>query len=785
MSEQTTNTASAAGDAPPKRKRGRPPGVKMRIAAEQLRHHHFSFVREVLELPHQPLRNPWERYLAFEGGPDDERHFSSRLRELVRLMRFAANERGLGERADVALAGVGSSPPSPAPSSQPSPHPQTSSPALPSLDDWIAQRCDELGIEADFQSQAEWLAEYQEAFGLNQPSVPMPAIALPSPVEAPKRAPQLPKLAEQLAALNKLAHELAKPPALADPLRAWLSEDLALRLAQAELDGRRIPIVSLDNLITFVNLHHHRWWVHVPRLGRERGDRLTAWLAPLAEALGRPLKEIARRPLHEMRLARERSVRGQKRYGMVPLDELAVPPELSGRDGIFRASQVNVWDVHTDLDAIFSWMRRHATSPRTSAAYGQIVERFYLWSVLVKRKAMSSLNEGDLTDYRDFITRPPADWVQERQVVRGSSEWRPFRGPLSAPSRKRNFIVISSMLNKMREAGYLSANAAQGVLDGIKTPGSAINIDRSFTEAQWAFIMRRWAEEYALYGPAFGDGEQQPFCPDPDHKDQSFARAAALRRTRLLLELGATTGLRLSEFPTTRLLSIKREVVNGEEVSLMKVLGKGNKLREVLLFDDVLEMMEQHHRDMDLAGTSFDPSNKRGLRALHVIDPISSEQIDVQSDDVPPSLPNLQEAKDDAPDWSLRPLVGALRKAPMRWKLGKNGVKELDPLGAPNADPYGSMDPSALYQSLKRFFAACAREARTAGMPEGDAKALAAASTHWMRHFFANSALADGVAAEAVKDAMGHASLTTTSIYLRTERKRMVEQIGKLRRRHS
>lgn len=788
MSSDPSERGAAAEYSPVRRKRGRPAGVKMRIAADQLRHHHFSFVREIIELPEQPLKKPWERYLAFEGGPSDERHYAARLREIVKLMRFAATERGLAALADIALAGVIPPPPPPSPALHAPSVAAKPVRAIPDLDEWVAQRCEMLGIDVDFQRQAEWLAEYEEEFGLNAPPVPMPATALPSPpaVSSGREPSTLSKRRDRHSALNELADALAKPPTLSDSLSAWLSADLARRLAETEVDGRRLPLLTLDKLISFVNLYHHRWWMHVPRLGQERGDRLTAWLAPLSDALGRPLKEVARRPQHEIRLARGNALPGTKRYGMVPLDQLAVPHELSGRDGIFRLPGVNVWGVETDLDAIMNWMARCATSPRTCASYGTIVERFYLWAVLVKRKPMSSLTEGDMRDYRDFITRPPADWVQERFVIRGGPDWRPFRGPLSPASRKRNFIIISMMLGAMvEEAGYLKGNAAAGVLRSLSVLGPAINVDRTFTDAQWAFVMRCWDEEYALCGPRFDDGEEQPFCPDGDHPDQLFARAALLRRTRLVLELGATTGLRLSEFSTTRLKSIVRQVVDGEEVWLMTVLGKGNKLREVLLFDDVREMVGQHHSDMDLANTSFDPGNTRELRTLHKEDALSSDPVVPSTNDIDPDtpLPPGATRDPDVPDWTLRPLIGALRKAGRCWKLDDRGVKEKDNASPRNADPYGSIDPSGLYKSLKRFFDLCSRGAAKHGLPADDVKALLTASTHWMRHFFANTALADGVAAEAVKDAMGHKSLTTTSIYLRTERRRMVEQLGKLKRR--
>lgn len=787
MPEAAPAPLSATSDVSGKRKRGRPAGVKMRIAADQLRHHHFSFIREIIELPEQPLKKPWHRYLAFEGGPSDERHYAARLRELVKLMRFAATERGLAARAEIALAGV-IAPPPPSPAL---PSPATAAaPAIPQLDEWVEQQCSAQGLDADFYSQAEWLGLYKDEFGLNAPPLPMSATALPSSPSTPSSSPSaLPKRPDRLAALNDLANALAKPPALTDSLGSWLSEDLTRRLAETDVDGRRLPLLTLGNLITFVNLHHHRWWKHVPRLGQERGDRLTAWLAPLAEALGHPLKELARKPQHEIRLERARSVRGAKRYGMVPLDELAVPPELSGRDGIFRIPGANIWGVDTDLEAVFNWMARCAHSPRTSASYGPIVERFYLWAVLVKRKPMSSLTERDMRDYLDFITKPPADWVQERRVIRGGPDWRPFRGPLSAASRKRNFIVISLMLGAMadEECGYLKGNAARGVLSRLVVLDPSINIDRSFTEAQWAFLMRRWHEEYATCGPRFSEGEEQPFSPDDTHPDQAFSRAAHLRRTRLVLEIGATTGLRLSEFPTTRVKTIKREVVDGNLVWLMTVLGKGNKLREVLLFDDVHAMLAQHHSDMDMAKTAFDPRNTRNLRSLHKKDPLSSEQMPSASTESEPTallLPGANEAGEPPkPDWGERPLIGALQKASRPWKLDERGIKTKDNDAPRNADRYGSIDPSGLYKSLKRFFDGCARYASEQGLPAEDARALSAASTHWMRHFFANTSIADGIPAEAVKDAMGHESLTTTSIYLRVERRRMVAEMTKLRRR--
>ena len=65
----------------------------------------------------------------------------------------------------------------------------------------------------------------------------------------------------------------------------------------------------------------------------------------------------------------------------------------------------------------------------------------------------------------------------------------------------------------------------------------------------------------------------------------------------------------------------------------------------------------------------------------------------------------------------------------------------------------GALDPSAVHRVVK---AACAR----AALPEG-------ASPHWLRHSFASHALDRGASLSLVQQGLGHASVATTSKYLR------------------
>ena len=119
------------------------------------------------------------------------------------------------------------------------------------------------------------------------------------------------------------------------------------------------------------------------------------------------------------------------------------------------------------------------------------------------------------------------------------------------------------------------------------------------------------------------------------------------------------------------------------------------------------------------------------------------------------------------------------------WKLGAGGVATLEREVA-QADAYGALDPSALYQSLKRLFARAGETALEVDGQGGglnfDREAFDQASTHWLRHFFATTAAQD-VDLAVLRDQMGHADLRTTSIYVAPERRALVAQMSMLRRR--
>jgi integrase len=452
-----------------------------------------------------------------------------------------------------------------------------------------------------------------------------------------------------------------------------------------------------------------------------------------------------------------------------------VPAPLDGRHGTFRAAGPNSLGAETDLQAIRHWLRRFKDSPRTAASYERIVERFYLWCVLCRRKPLSSLVEADFSAYLDFLADPPADWVQQRQMRRAERDWRPLKGPLSASSRKLDFSVIGSLFSTLVQAGYLSANALAGIRPSMKLPHVRINVERRLSDAQWRWILRCWDTLYSTCGPGGQPEVGRISFPSMDNPDQDAARASALRRTRLVLELGAATGLRLNELATTRMAALSEHVIDGSAVLLLTVRGLRGKVREVPVPSPIKALIDQHHRDVCQLAVVRDRLRVRksggGSQASALVPLQGQEAVDWRPD-----------AGDATTERGRLPLINPLRPPPPRWSTDARGVATLS---APSTDtePRGGLvDATALYQSLKRFFRRCSLEARH----QANAVELAGievASTHWLRHFFASAAAADGVDLVVLRDVLGHVSLQTTSVYVRPERKRLVEGLAQLRRR--
>ena len=258
---------------------------------------------------------------------------------------------------------------------------------------------------------------------------------------------------------------------------------------------------------------------------------------------------------------------------------------FDGRDGLNRAlggrAQI---EAQTDIDALRGWLARYAGNPRTYANYRKEAERLLLWSVVERRKPLSSLSHEDIMAYRDFLADPqPA----ERWVIQGGGRparhhpaWRPFAGPLSDASRNQAMLILNALFSWLVQAGYLAGNPlALSRQRGSARP--ARDVQRYLTAEQW-----RWVQDWIRALP---------------EEDRTARRHKA--RLRWLFSVLYGGALRISELVQARMADVSARLdAQGREQWWLQVRGKGGKIRRVPMTQELMQELLRYRQAHGLEG---------------------------------------------------------------------------------------------------------------------------------------------------------------------------------------
>jgi site-specific recombinase XerD len=672
-----------------RRKAGRPKGSKAQVVqdARALGIHHFAFVRS--SLLGLDLAESFDRYLAWSETTTDLRYVQNRREALLKRIIEAGRQHDatLASHSKIThlldLLRSDAAPPKAV--------------ALPSLDEWVASE----GMDPDGWSEAELLAEYKAAFGLDN----VDAIEAGSEFKDP--------VAERVRALNYLETVLSVLPTATDRLESWFARPVVKCL-------RNVGIITLGDLVRFINIYGHRWYYTIKGFGAQRAKQVVHWLILEQDHLNLLVSASVHEPKskRELRVAALVPIVGQdssvlRQFGAGTLVASAIQhmqatPALAGGTGDFRSHMANTLGARNDLEAVSAWLSRYNEKPATQRSYRKEAERFLLWCGQELKKPLSSVNSPDCQKYREFLQAVPATWMQRVPLKRTDPGWRAFRSQPSAASQKQALVILQTLFGGLVDAGYLVANPMRSLMKGFDLPASKMDIRRSFTETEWAHVLT---------------------CVD--------AQVVGPERLRLkcILELLVTSGIRLDELAKARHKDLRIEALPDlPETWILTVTGKRNKTREVPLNPDVVKLLALH-------GGEF-----------------------------------LEEDKASADKDSL-PLIRTLGASVPQWKRGEGGALVTT---SATEQAGSALSASGIYAVLKRFFRHAAKSSAQAGLDE---KRFEKASTHWMRHTFVRQALVDGVPIEVASELAGHASIDTTSIYSTQELARKIKAVRAMKRR--
>ena len=555
-------------------------------AARQRKLHvgHFAFMRSVVQ--GLDPRESWERYFRVEGEATDQRTVRATIAWIRDEFSAAAKrEDRFGTARLVRIDATRIADPSL---------------ELPSLEAFAE------GHGLEDERQADQIAAYEAEYG--------------RATQRLRRRARL--IARQLEALRWLESLVAQSPKAGDSVAAWLNPTLASHLEAAD-------IFTLAQLVERINGVGRRWHAGIRAMGQGKALRIVEWLKQLAnthqDSIELQLGRHVAMPRSKL-FAQELQAVVEPATAIRPLEKFIVPAELDGTRGLYRRPQAQcLLKATNDYQAILAWLRsKHGLTPdqkahlkarrrqrdtgveqgmdwlralsNTQRAYRKEAERFLLWAVTHKGKALSSMSNEDCTLYRDFLAdpQPRSRWCGDRGRERWSPLWRPFEGPLSSSAQRHAVTILKNLYGFLVDQNYLMGNPWSAV--GVpRTAGPKVNARRSFSLAQWQFI-----EAQLKMLPATSANQQLTF-------GMHLLYATGLR----LSEVVAATvdDLQWVEYPAD---ASEDQPMQGW---LLRVIGKGQKEREVPLPADVVGELAGY---LVSRGLDADPEDI-GNQAAHLL----------------------------------------------------------------------------------------------------------------------------------------------------------------------
>ncbi|MDE0842212.1 MAG: tyrosine-type recombinase/integrase [Porticoccaceae bacterium] len=274
-------------------------------------------------------------------------------------------------------------------------------------------------------------------------------------------------------------------------------------------------------------------------------------------------------------------------------------------------------DVFADFNHTQAFLKSYSRkNEATYRSYRNEVERLLLWSWTVACKSIVQLRRADLENFFDFVNHPPDHWistaVHDRFKMRGGSLccnplWRPFvtkiakrdralaladgkdvimgrqAHRLSNSAMKICFSALSCFYNYLTDESYAFGNPIPAIRK--QSPyllvGASQKEIRRLSDMQWQFVLET----------AQGAANRDP----------------SMERSLFMIALLKTLYLRISELserPNWQ-PSWQHFWSDNEGNQWLKVLGKGNKIRDVSVPDALLPYIQRYRNYRSSESFSF------------------------------------------------------------------------------------------------------------------------------------------------------------------------------------
>lgn len=268
---------------------------------------------------------------------------------------------------------------------------------------------------------------------------------------------------------------------------------------------------------------------------------------------------------------------------------------------------MNIPSAKKEHQLCTEFLKSYAQSKDTFSSYRREVERLLHWAWLICKKPLRDITRNDVRDYLQFINSPPKSWMSTKVVNRfiNSADglrkcnpaWRPFVVKISKSARRHGkhpnkshyqlsnksieavFAILSSMFTYLQQEEYLDSNPVSLIRQkkGYIQRQQTRKVTRKLSRLQWIYVINT-SEEMARNNPVH-------------------------ERTLFLMSAFYLLGLRISELSYTRerMATMGNFAPDKRGMWWYTTLGKGNKIRDVAVPDELLSALKRYRAHLNLS----------------------------------------------------------------------------------------------------------------------------------------------------------------------------------------
>ena len=281
------------------------------------------------------------------------------------------------------------------------------------------------------------------------------------------------------------------------------------------------------------------------------------------------------------------------------------------KDDYNKAIGASLIDAKNDAQAISSFLLEFRDASLTLVSYSKEIERLLLWCIHIAKLNISSLRRDHLMAYQDFLKNPEPKnvWIGtkvKRQLADGSANpnWRPFGKALSATTINKVITILDSFFNYLVQTNYLTGNPL------------AVDRRRKKRNKTKPQLIDRYLEVDEIYSVLNALS---------NYAQNKIQETFQVVRARYIILLLFYTGLRIAEAAN----HCMGNFIQREENWFLRVVGKGKKLREIPVPDDLLDALAEFRKSAGLPSPEPKFREKTPLIPMQNLkQPISTRRID-------------------------------------------------------------------------------------------------------------------------------------------------------------